>query len=210
MDTSSTISYISGSSNEALAGLDAQFNAYRVAVRGGNSDLDDLRHGLKAAMEQFEHEKGGGHPNPKWIVLSMRAEFESLLGNLDESVRLEAASLDEAITAHEIAVSHSNLSEYLRRLERFDEAVAHSEQACNTSEFTNVGFLITWAKAIYYRRHAGDTEHASTIITALEKMCSLTDPTDPLRNHALHDEVFRAMRDLDVVRRIVAQAEDNG
>jgi hypothetical protein len=184
--------------------LNRQINDYEsLADLGEKGAMSAHRVQIEDALVQFEKSDGGGHPSPQWIVPVMKANALSSFGDLRGAVEQELLGLEAATQPEQKAISHSNMSDHLRRLEEFEASLSHAFRAYELWPECE-GVIVNLALSLY---NCGQKGAAGMMLETLSKTSSASGP-DSLLSVALEfEEDLRLMADLPEVAALLAANE---
>lgn len=176
------------------------------------------------SLDDLIEAKGAPHPYPGWLIPTLKANVLSVQGGTDleqtdaieKSLAHEKAARDYALGKLEnaateadkqairrlVARSENNISDDLRSLGRFREAVPHAVEALQIWP-ENVGFgmnlVISLARADHF-------EDAEQLLQRLISDCDLGDREDVVRAYALYDDEFRnSLAGFDPAQELICQ-----
>ena len=184
--------------------ITALINDYHQAVAADDSKArDELRRTILTQLEEFDATNGDGHAYPDWILPVMRANAFAAFGELEDAIRYETAGAERAEIDMHRAISANNLSDHMRRLGAYEEAIAYARDAY-TLWPENDGIIVNLALALY---KAGQKEAAGLIIDRLAAVSSPNDDRSILAAHLRFEEEMREMDDLPEVQALIHRAE---
>lgn len=167
-----------------------------VAYEAERSDPDvESRNArnLKSRLREFEQALPADFPNREWHILIMGGIVASTLGEVDEAIVIDTRSLEHAGTTEQRAISHSNLSEDLRYIGRYQEALDNAMSAYNLNP-RHKGYVWNVAASL---AKLGRVREAKSIISVFIKSQNESDPTDLFSALTKHDAEMQELLSLE-------------
>jgi tetratricopeptide (TPR) repeat protein len=188
--------------------LTSLFNDYHEArAKGDTERMAQLDATIPVVLDEFERTESRNAENPAWLRRVKRAGWHCARG--DEELALEyemdgwrfanaepKAGVAPETVARWKSISASNISDALRRLGRYEEAVVWGKVGCELWPSNPIKYLIL-ALALY---RVGEREDAERIFKELRKVAAAQDGKNALASCLLYERDLQEMTDLPSVR----------
>jgi len=145
---------------------------------------------IREKQRQFHASNGGGHSTPAWIIPTMDACVAITLGDAHAALNRDRAALAQARNNWQRAISLANISDSLREMGRYAEAVRPALQAIAADPL----YLSGWCYLTMALWKSGRGEAAAEILRTVPAMDDVNKPSSVWRSYLTSYNEFGEMR----------------